>query len=221
MFLTGCGCRRRGVADFTTSMREILLSSCFLGRPHRFLGATEPDSSSSSEPDGGSETLDYNSVILVDQPGTESFGNPAAHPHPNVVGPEYAEPNRVRAAATTTHFATSVRPILRSAAQQSRAPPYGGIASRAVDGILGMVTTLPLRTHRWTPTIPSPGGRLIWGRPRPCAPSACNRIQEPSIDEIQMVTVDAADQLRDHLEVQFFRDCSYDRPHCPRRPRHC
>jgi hypothetical protein len=192
---------------------------------------SEPDVSNSSmydpavrkEQTKSLESQTYAECLLVNQrQGGKFYGTPDAHPHPNrpsvVPGVNYPEPNRVRGVGYNYIFNDiDGNNLAFNKTTKQSSTKFGGVSSRAVDGITNghyaqhsVTHTAGHKTHQVTPGNPyhdsdpqawwqvdlgssqTIGSMRVW-----------NRIQETNIDEVQRIRTHSAGVLSGTFKLSF------------------
>lgn len=169
------------------------------------------------------EFIDHAECILVNQrQGSKFYGTPDPHPHPNIPtylpGQEYPEPNRVRGVGYNYLFTDiKAKNIAFNKTAKQSSTKFGGVASKAVDGITnghyaqGSVThTAGHKTHVVMPgspihaVDPEAWWQVDLGSTQPVGGiKLWNRIQEDNVDEIQLIRTHSAGVLTGKFKLSF------------------
>ena len=169
------------------------------------------------------EFIDHAECILVNQrQGSKFYGTPDPHPHPNIPtylpGQEYPEPNRVRGVGYNYLFTDiKAKNIAFNKTAKQSSTKFGGVASKAVDGITnghyaqGSVThTAGHKTHVVKPgspihaVDPEAWWQVDLGSTQPVGGiKLWNRIQEDNVDEVQLIRTHSAGVLSGKFKLSF------------------
>ena len=155
------------------------------------------------------ENLEANEVVVANKRlGAMTFGHPRSHPFPNTDGNGYPAANKVRGDGLDyiVHDLDSINMALHKPTQQS-STAYGGLSSKAVDGIRNGHYGSDSVTHtagHGTTIDPQAWWQVDLGQESAVGTiGVWNRIQENNVDEIQTITADAAETMAGTFQLSF------------------